>query len=197
MKLSECKIIFVSICLIGVLLIASPVLIEAMHLPGGEVFSELFLLGPENMAQDIPFNVVSGHKYLVNLGVGNHMDAATFYVCAVKLRNQTEPFPNSTSQTASSLPTLYTHYFVVKNGENSIAPLIFSISADSPTNDVTVLRSITINDVECNVDKFAQYDPDNDGYYYQLFVELWAYNPSTEITQYQNRWVYFWFNVTS
>lgn len=181
----------------GVLLIASPVIGDIVHFPEGEQFSEIFLLGPEKMAQDIPFNIVPGQNYSVYLGVGNYMGEATYYVCKVKLRNQTELSPNSDTQTASPLQTLYEYHYVIKNGENCTEPLTFSISAVSQDENMVVLQSITINNVDFNVDKIAQYDPDNDGYYYQLFVELWAYNSASEVTQYQNRWVFFWFKIAS
>jgi len=179
------------------LLFASPVLVEVIHFPSGEPFSELFLLDSEKGTQNFPFNIVSGQSYTVYLGVGNHMGEATYYVCDVKLRNQTEFSPNSSLQIASSLPTLYEYRSVIQNGENQTIPLTFSISTTSPTKNAIVLKSITINDVEYNVDKIALYDSDNKGYYYQLFVELWAYNPAAGTIQYQNRWVYFWFNATS
>jgi len=163
----------------------------------GERFSELFLLGPEKMTQNLPFNIVPDQNYSTYLGVGNHMGTLTYYVCNVKLRNQTEPSPDSDTQTASSLPTLYEYRFVVQNDENWTRPLTFSISTVSPAENVTVLQSILINDVAFNVDKIAQYDPDNNGYYYQIFVELWAYNPTVRTTQYQNSWVYLWLNATS
>ena len=54
MKLDDYKLIFVAVGLIGALLIASPLLAGAIRLPGGEQFSELYLLGPDLMAENYP-----------------------------------------------------------------------------------------------------------------------------------------------
>ena len=54
MKLGDYKLIFVAVGLIGVLLIASPAIAGAIRLPGGEQFSELYLLGPDQMAENYP-----------------------------------------------------------------------------------------------------------------------------------------------
>ncbi|MDR1992480.1 MAG: DUF1616 domain-containing protein [Nitrososphaerota archaeon] len=195
-QLSDYRIIFASICTIGILLLASPLIVEVIPSPNGETFSELYLLGPEKTAQNLPFNIIPGQNYSIYLGVGNYMGTSTYYICNVKLRNQTEPAPNSDTQTASSQPTLYEYRTVIQNNKNSTIPLNFSISTTSPAENLTLLQSITINNIEFNVNKLTRYDPDNNGYYYQLFVELWAYNPNVSITQYQNRYVYLWLNTT-
>ena len=183
--------------LIGILLISSPVLAALIHLPGGEQFSELYLLGPEQMAQNMPFNVVANQDYTVYLGVGNHLGASTYYVCYVKLRNQTDPLPDQTEGTPSSLAPLYEYRPLIQNGANWTEPLTFSLSGISTSNDQTLLQSITINNEKLNVDKIAQLDQDNNGYYYALLVELWAVNATSNALQYQNRYVYFWLNATS
>ena len=52
--------------LIGVLLIATPALSGAIpSLPGGAQFSELYLLGPDHMAENYPFNIAVGQNYSV------------------------------------------------------------------------------------------------------------------------------------
>jgi uncharacterized membrane protein len=196
MKLNDYKLIFIAIGLIGVLLIASPALADLLHFPSGEQFSELYLLGPNQMAANIPFNIAAGQNYSVYLGVGNHLGASAYYVCYVKLRNQTDPSPNDITQTASSLAPLYEYRTFVQNGVNWTVPLTFSLSGVSISNNQSMLGSITINNAQFDIGKIAQLDQKNNGYYYQLFIELWAFNPSDTL-QYQNRYVYFWMNVTS
>ena len=196
MKLADYKRIFFAVGLIGVLLIASPIL-EVFRLPSGEAFSELYLLGPNHIAQDIPFNVAVDLNYSVYLGVGNHLGESAYYVCYVKLRNQTEPLPDETAQTPSPLPPLYQYRSIIQDGKNWTAPLTFSISNVSVSQNQSKLESITINNAKFDVAKTAQFDPENSGYYYQLFVELWAFNSQSGAFQYQDRYVYFWLNVTS
>ena len=64
MKLNDYKLVFVVIGLIGVLLIATPALAGFIHLPGGEQFSELYLLGPNQMAENYPFNIAVDQELL-------------------------------------------------------------------------------------------------------------------------------------
>jgi uncharacterized membrane protein len=61
MKLEGYKLVFVVVGLIGVLLIATPALFGAIPgLPGGEQFSELYLLGSNHMAENYPSNIAVG-----------------------------------------------------------------------------------------------------------------------------------------
>jgi uncharacterized membrane protein len=73
MKLGDYKLIFVAVGLIGVLLIASPAIAGAIRLPGGEQFSELYLLGPNQMAQNYPYNIAVGQNYSVYVNVANQL----------------------------------------------------------------------------------------------------------------------------
>ena len=195
-KLSDYKLIFLAVSLIGVLLIASPVIATFLSLQSKEQFSELYVLGPNQTPQSIPLNIVINQNYTVHVGVGDHLGTSAYYVLYVKLRNETEPLPDEATDTPSSLNQLYEYTAFVKNGVSWTAPLTFSFSDFSISNNQSSLGSITINGLETNVDKIAQFDQQNRGYYYQLFVELWAFNPLSGTFQYQNRFVYFWVNVT-
>jgi len=197
LKLSDYKLIFASVALIGVLLIASPVLADYLHLQNGEQYSELFLLGPDQTPQSIPLNIVIGQNYTVYVGVGNHLGSSAYYVLYVKLRNETDPFPDQTTGAPSPLSQLYEYGAFVQDGMNWTAPLTFSISGVSISGNESVLGTIVINNQEFNVNEVAEFDRQNNGYYYQLFVELWAYNPVSQAFDYQNRFVYFWLNATS
>ncbi|HVP16097.1 MAG TPA: DUF1616 domain-containing protein [candidate division Zixibacteria bacterium] len=79
MKLEDWKVVFAVVGLAGVLLFASLTLSLVLHLPGGEVFSELWVLGPAQMAEDYPFNVGANVSYSVYVGVGNHVGSSTYY----------------------------------------------------------------------------------------------------------------------
>ena len=78
MKLEEYKLIIIAVGLIGVLIAASPLLAMIMHLPSGEKFSELYVLGPAHMAEDYPFSVAEGQSYSVYVGVGNHLGSSAY-----------------------------------------------------------------------------------------------------------------------
>ena len=111
MKLEEYKLIFIAVGLIGILLIAAPAIAQIIPSPGSEQFSELYLLGPEHMAENYPSNIIIGQNYSVYVGVGNHLGASAFYTLYVKLLNGTDALPNATSQIPSPSIPLYEYRF--------------------------------------------------------------------------------------
>ena len=98
--------------LIGVSIIAAPAIASAIpSLPRGAQFSELYLLGPNQMAADYPSNIAVGQNYSVYVGVGNQLGSSSYYVLYVKLGNATDPMPNNTRGIPSSLEPLYEYRF--------------------------------------------------------------------------------------
>ena len=174
-----------------------PVFGDVISFPSSEQFSELSILGPNKMATDIPSNIIVGQNYSLYLGVGNHLDSSAYYICYIKLRNQTDPLPDSTTQSASPLVPLYEYRVFLQNGSNWTSPLTFSLPTLIISNNQSLLPEIVINNKPFSVDKLAQFDETNKGYYYQLFIELWAFNTSSQTLNYQDRYVYFWLNTTS
>jgi len=196
LRLEDCKVVFASVGLIGVLLFASPMLGLVLRLPGGERFSELWVLGPGHIAEDYPFNVGADVNYLVYVGVGNHMGCSAYYVVYVKFRNQTESLPNATVGTPSPLPPLFEFRVFVEDGRSWEAPLRFSFSNVSFSENRSFVGSLMMNGVTFNVDKSASWDSENNGYYYQLFMELWIYNVEFQAFEFHNRFVWLWLNMT-
>jgi uncharacterized membrane protein len=196
MKLEEYQIIFITVGLIGVLLCASPTLSLFLKMPAGEAFSELYVLGPEHMIDDIPFNVRTNVSYLVYLGVGNQMGSSAYYTCYVKLRNMSESLPNATLGTPSPLPALYEFKAFIKDGQTWETPLTFKVNSLTLTNNESQLQSIIINDEEFAINKTALWNAESTGYYYDLVIELWIFNASSGAVQYHDRFVHFNVNVT-
>ena len=196
LKLEDYKLIFASIGLIGILLFASPTLSLVLRVPGGERFSEFWILGPGHMVEDYPFNVKAGVSYLIYVGVGNHMGSSAYYVIYVKFRNQTEALPNATAGTPSLLPPLFEFRFFIEDGKSWEAPLNFSFNNVSFSENRSFVGSLMINGVTFNVDKLASWDIEKNGYYYQLFMELWIYNVEFQTFQFHNRFVGLWLNMT-
>jgi hypothetical protein len=197
MKLEDYKIVFVALGLIGVLILASPIPGLVLHLPGGEKFSALWVLGPGHMAEDYPFNVTVGVNYLVYVGVGNHMGSSAYYVVYVKFRNETEPLPNMTTGAPSVLAPLYEYRVFLEDNGSSEVPLTFSFSNVSSVGGQSTVGNLTINGVPFGVDKPVSWDAVNSGYFYQLFIELWIYNPASDGFSFHNRFVSRWLNVTA
>ena len=131
MKLEGYKLFFVAVSLIGVLLIATPALTDLIRFPGGEQFSELYLLGPNQMAENYPSNIAVGQNYSVYVGVGNYLGSSAYYVLYVKFGNATDQMPNDALGTPSSLPPLYEYRFSIQNSVNWESLLNFSVSSAS------------------------------------------------------------------
>jgi hypothetical protein len=195
MRLGDYKVVFAAVGLIGVLILASPALSLVLRLPGGEEFSELWVLGPGQMAEDYPFNVTAGVNYLVYVGVSDHMGSSVYYEVCVKFRNETEPLPNDTSGVPSVLPALYTYRIFLQDGRNSSVPLTFSFSDISYSGVRSTVGIVTINGVQSTVDESVLWDTVNSGYYYQLFMELWVYNQTLNTFSYNNRFVSLWLKL--
>ena len=197
LKLEEYKVIFTTVGLVGILIFASPILSSVLKLPGGERFSELWILGPDRMAEDYPFNVRAGEDYLVYIGIGNHMGSPTYYAVYVKFRNQSEPLPNSTVRKPSPLPALYEFHVFLLDGEIWEAPLTFSFTSVSISANRSLVETLRLNNVTFAVEKAAFWNDEDRGYYYQMFFELWIYDANLEEFQFHNRFVGIWLNMTA
>lgn len=74
MSLEEYRTLFLAGSLVVVLVAAAPTLGLVVPFPrSGEGFSEFWLLGPNHMAEDYPFEIAVNEEYRVFVGVGNHM----------------------------------------------------------------------------------------------------------------------------
>ena len=196
MKLEDYKVVFAAVGLVGVLLFATPALGLVVHLPSGEKFSELWVLGSGHMAEDYPFNVRENESYMVYLGVGDDMAESAYYRVLVKFRNESEALPNSTIGVASPLAPLYEYHVFLENGKSWEVPLTFAFSDIVFVENVSSVGSVGFNEGTFKVDKPVVWDSENTGYYYELFMELWIYNVTTQGFQYGNRFVGFWLNMT-
>jgi hypothetical protein len=197
MNLNNYRTVFIGASLALILAATFPSLSIMIPLNGsGEHFSELWLLGPDHMAKDYPFNVTIGDEKQIFLGVGNHMGHSVYYVIYVKLRNQAENAPNSTTSTPSSLAPLYEYHAVIPDGETWEAPLTFSLLEGSHIETFFDVTKISINDVVFTGDYVSAWDSESLGFYYQLFFELWIYDSTVSSFKYQNHFVGLWLNVT-
>jgi uncharacterized membrane protein len=188
--------IFLLTSVLGALAISSPALAFVFPSQAGERFSELYILGPNRMAEDYPFNVKAGENYKVYLGIGNHMGSSAYYTLYVKLRNQTEPLPNSTDGTPSPLPPVYEYRVLLSDGEVWEVPLNFSFRGLSFHGNSCVVETLSLNGLDLHVGKMVSWDSENKGYYLQLFFELWIYDSNAGGFSFDNRFVGIWLNAT-
>ena len=167
-----------------------------VKLPKEESFSEIWILGPEFSATNYPLNILPNEVYKISLGIENHMGGVEYYKIHVKLRNQTDPLPNPEAGLATQLPSLYEYRIFLQDGKNWEAPLTFSFSEALFSENQSYMGSISINNLEFNIDKSASWDAAKKGYYYQLLIELWIYNSNFDSFMFHNRFVGFWLNMT-
>jgi len=197
MKFQDYRTLFQVACLSFVLLAASPALSQVVSFPrGGERFSELWLLGSNHMAEDYPFNVRAGEDYSLFLGVGNHLGCSAYYLVYAKFRNQSQNLPNASSSGPSSLSSVYEFRFLVADGDVSETLVTFKILEASVQGNAVVVESVSVNDRAFQVGCSSTWDSDNNGFYFQLFFELWLYNTTGLTFQFHDRFVGIWLNMT-
>jgi hypothetical protein len=198
MNLEEYRTFFVVGSLVLMLIAVTPALGMVLSFSrGGERFSELWVLGPNHMAEDYPFSISVNETYRVFVGVGNHMGVASYYLVYVKLRNQTQSLPNATTFEPSPLAPLVEFRPFVVDGGSWETPFDFRVLEVSGSDDSMLVSRMLINDVVVSVDVFARWDSEYNGFYFQLFFELWLYNNAAQSFQFHNRIVGIWLNVTA
>ena len=197
MRFQDYRTLFQVACLGFVLSAVSPALSQVVSFPGGgERFSELWLLGPDHMAEDYPFNVRVGELNTVYLGIGNHLGCSAYYAVYVKFRNQTQPLPNSTVSAASSLPSICEFRGFVSDGGEWETLVDFAVLSGFVHGNLSFVEGLSVNGREVWVNSSAVWDSEYKGFYYQLFFELWLYNVTSQSFQFHDRFVGIWLNMT-
>jgi len=197
-NLEDYRSVFLVGGLVLSLAVAFPGLSLVVPVPEGERFSELWLLGPERMAEGYPFTVraeeMQGPFYV---GVRNHMGSSQAYLVYAKFRNRTQPLPNITASEASPLPPLYEARFFLADGETWEAPVSFTIKDLRFEGNRSVVAGTSINDQVFPVVLSSRWDSEREGFYYQLFFELWLYQEKMQAFMFHNRFVGIWLNMTT
>ena len=196
MTLDEYRKLFVAVAMALVLIAASPTLGYVLTLPGGERFSELWVLGPGHMAENYPFNVEVGREYGLFVGVGCHMGGSTYYAVYVKFRNETQPLPDISAKVASPLPPLYEFQVLILNGLTWESQVNFTILDAYKLGNSTFVRLLSVNGVVFEVNSTASWNSEYGGFFYQLFFELWMYDTAVSSFRYHDRFVGLWLNMT-
>ena len=196
LTISQYKVIFVAVGIIGIVFITALFISPFVIFTRGEQNSELFLLNSRHTAEDFPFNFDLGKKYLMYIGVDNHMGSSAYYTLKLKLGNQTDSLPNSTSATPSPLQSFCEYKFFVADNKSWEVPLTFSISNTSFEQNRSIINGININTVDYVLNKESEWNTNSTGYHYVLLVELWIFNSQLDLIQFDNRFVYLNMNIT-
>jgi uncharacterized membrane protein len=178
------------------LLFASPTIGLLDLNSSSEQFSELYILGSNHTLESIPFNITGNVTYTAYLGISNHMGSSIYYTCLIKLRNTSESLPNIALGAPSSLPPLYEFKMFLKDRQIMETPFTFRVSRLTFSNNQSQLENISINYQDFEVNKTSNWNENSSGYYYDLVIELWAYNSTMNNMHYDNRFVQIYLNVT-
>jgi hypothetical protein len=192
------QVLFLTVVAVSALLVASPALSRLLVWPRTEFFTELWLLGPNHMAEGYPYNVSRYENYSIFLGVSNRLGHVAYYSIAVKFRNQTQPAADSFNRTYSSLPALYNISAFVPDEQVLELPLTFSF--DYWYNDALSrieFFSLTLNGLPLNLtDYTTTWDSSRNEFMGNLFFEAWIYNATVGGFQYHERFVSLRLNMT-
>jgi hypothetical protein len=192
------QVLFLVVVAVTALLVASPALSRLLVWPRTDFFTELWILGPNHMAEDYPYNVSRDQNYSVFLGIGNRLGHLACYSIAVKFRNQTQPAADSFNRTFSSLPALYNVSAFVPDEQVLELPLTFSLNYSySDALSRIEFHSLTLNGVLLGLtDCTATWDSGRNEFMGNLFFEAWIYNATVGDFQYHERFVSLRLNMT-
>lgn len=199
MNLEDYRTVFASVSLVLILVAAFPGLNVAISFPRSvERFSELWILGPERMAEGYPFNVTAGEgQGPVHIGVRNHMGASQYYLVHAKFRNQTQPLPDVLASEASPLPPLYEFRFFLADEETWETSMSFVVKDVVFKWNSSFVGLISINDHVFPINLSSRWNSDQNGFYYELFLELWLYDQMLQSFRFHERFVGIWLNMTN
>ena len=203
MNLQEYKVLLLVVTAVLALLVASPALERLLIYPQTEFFTAIWLLGPEHMTENFPYNVTAKSNYHIYLGIANHLGSCAYYLIEVKFRNQTQSAADSFNHTHSTLPSLYNVPAFVANNETWELPITFSFdytyseNIDNASLSKVNVNSLMFNGARIDLEGFsATWDPEKNGFFGYLFFELWIYNDTTNSFQYHQRYTSLTLNMT-
>jgi len=209
-KLGQYRVTIFLMILVLILVAISPLLANIVKFPdSSEKFSEFWLLGPENTAENYPFNVTDGETYKIFVNLNNHMDSSEDYKIYVKFGNDTQiDFAN-----VSSLSLLYEFQALVDDEEAWESAVTFGfqnvviqdkvVTVDDVTTTLPIENStlsvgdITINGTVIPVGASTSWNSENNGFYFRLSFELWHYDASLKEISFHDRIVGLHLNMTS
>jgi uncharacterized membrane protein len=195
--LGQYRTLFVVVTLGLALIVASPMLTIVVSFgASSEQFSEFWLLNPNHVAEDYPFNVSAGEMYTILVGVGNQMGSSEYYKVYVKFRNGTQSLPDFKGGVPSSLSPVYEYQFFVGTDEIWESPVSFGFGDVIEEDDVLSVGEIVVDGVTFPVDVSAVWDSEREGYFFQLFFELWRYDADSRSFRFDDRFVGLWLNMT-
>jgi len=202
MILEEYGVFFVVVVGVLALVVASPALSRLLVLPQTEFFTELWILGPNHVAEDYPFNITRNQNCSIYLGIGNRLGYCAYYMVHVKFYNQSQWAPTSfgpiEERVPSNLSSLFNITAFVADEGVWETPLTFSFDYGFNETFMRVdFASLTVNGVAVDLDdQMIVWDAVNREFRGFLFFEVWLYNVDVDYFGYHGRFVSLRLNMT-
>jgi hypothetical protein len=168
------------------LFVASPVLENLEVAPQTEYFTEFSVLGSYHNAT-YPFNIRLGEKYALYLNVANHIGTCSYYNIDMKFGNQTQAHPDSFAKTASDQPALGRLSIFVADKESLELPVEVSFDYQLDENSKLYMKQVYLNGIPLTVDTIIEWDSQREGFFGNLFFELWIFDDELEKFNYHQR----------
>jgi len=162
-----------------------------------EQFSEFWLLDADRMTENYPFNVSSGESYTVFVNVANQMGSSQQYRVYAKFRDSNQSALERDTGLPSSSSPLYEFEFSVEDEEVWQSAVNFGFQDVSVEDDVLTVGDVIINGGVHSVDASTSWDSRRNGFYFELFFELWRYDADLRSFRFDDRSVGIWLNMTS
>jgi len=197
MKFECFRFLFQIGTLILVLLAASPttgLIIDSSR--NSEKYTQFFLLDSNHKVGDYPFKVQEGEQYFFFLRVKNNLGFSAYYRVYTTLLNQSKISPNGDSIEESSIQPIYDWQFLIQSGDYWEIPISFKILNTSKHSDSLIIERVSLNERIYEIECSSEWDMKQEGFYFQLFFELWRYDEVGGTFRFDDRVVCLWFTVT-
>ncbi len=199
MDLRKARILLIVGTSILALFVASPAIQRLIAAPQSEFYTELWLLDSNHTVENYPSNLVRNNNYTVFLGIRNHLSYCGYYVVEVKFRNATLPDPNAFIHNPNDVKSIYNITLIVPDKGDWEMPVTFSFDYSfNPSLRQVNFNHLILDDVTLDLRAYAStWDSQYNGFYGNLFFELWLYNSTAGDFQYNNRYVSLPMNMTA
>jgi hypothetical protein len=196
MKQSDAKRLYIVVTFIIALVLLTPLLSQIVQIPRGESFSEIWLLGDGDKAENYPLNLSQGETYNVKLGIRNNKGSLAYYLVYLKMLNRTDPIPNSTQIEPSPAPPTWEWQLTLADGQDVSVPVSLTLSDVKFVDSTCRIGGLLIGDKAVRLEKNIQRDSVDNGYFLRILFELWIHDRATDSFEYDNRFVYSWVSIT-
>ena len=189
MNITAYRALFVVVILGFALLAASPLIGEIMPKKDSELFSEIWILGPDRNASGYPSVIKDGETNGIFIGGSNNMEEISYYMVYVKILNSTFLIRNENISITNSLDPLYEFKFFAGNGDAWEFPVTFRFEDLSVAENILSVGNIDVNGINFPNKVYTIFNSEKDGFFFDLSFELWRYNIQNNVFEYDGRFV--------